>query len=165
MLDATIRIYVEQERRRREAGEQRPPPPPDPRRRRGVRATCTSDDGIALARRAHEVGVLLSTGTDGMTPADSEWPALYDELRLFHEEVGMPMEDVIVAATRNGAIALGLEEEIGTVEPEKLANVVFLREDPRAGVASLQSIEFTVKRGHQFHRADFVLGTMPSPRP
>ena len=75
------------------------------------------------------------------------------------------MEDVIRAATRNGALALGLEHEIGTVEEGKYANLVFLEEDPTAGVESLKSVRFTLKRGHRFDRTEFDLGTPPSRRP
>ncbi|WP_420634386.1 amidohydrolase family protein [Candidatus Palauibacter sp.] len=75
------------------------------------------------------------------------------------------MVDVIQAATRNGALALGLEEEIGTVEAGKYANLVFLEEDPTAGVDNLKSIHFTLKRGRRFDREEFELGTPPRRQP
>jgi len=96
-----------------------------------------------------------------MADPDDEWPALYEEMSILSDRVGLPMEEVIVAATRNGSIALSLEDEIGTVTPGKLANIVFLREDPLAGVENLRSIEFTLKRGTRYDRADFVLGSPP----
>ncbi len=139
-------------------------PPPDPRRR-GVRAACSPEEGVALTRRAHEAGVLISAGTDAPPVAGAEWPALYDELAYLHERVGMSMEDVIQAATRNGALSLGLEDEIGTVEEGKYANLVFVEEDPTAGVANLKSVRFTLKRGQRFDRDEFELGTPPARRP
>lgn len=134
--------------------------PPDPRRR-GVRAACSAEESISLTRRAHEAGVLIAAGTDAPPARGAEWPALYEELAYLHERVGMSMADVIRAATRNGALALGLEEEIGTVEEGKYANLVFLGADPTAGVENLKSILFTLKRGHRFDRAEFELGTPP----
>ncbi len=139
-------------------------PPPDPRRR-GVRAACSAEESVGLTRRAHEAGVLIAAGTDAPPAPGSEWPALYDELAYLHERVGMPMADVIQAATRNGALALGLAQEIGTVEEGKYANLVFLEEDPTAGVEHLKSVRFTLKRGHRFNRTEFELGTRPSRRP
>ncbi|WP_310754661.1 amidohydrolase family protein [Candidatus Palauibacter soopunensis] len=141
-------------------GEGPDAPPPDPRRR-GVRAACSAEESVGLTRRAHEAGVLIAAGTDAPPAAGSEWPALYDELAYLHERVGMPMADVIRAATRNGALALGLAEDIGTVEEGKYANLVFLEEDPTAGVENVKSIRFTLKRGRRFDRDEFELGTPP----
>lgn len=167
VLDATLRLYVEQERSQERTA---PPPPPAPereeerpvvdRRLRGVRARCSADDAVALVRRAFAANVLISAGTDGGAPPDSEWPALHEELALLNQRVGMPMDSVIVAATRNGAIALGLEDQIGTIAPGKLANMLFLREDPRSNVESLRSVEFTLKRGARYDRSDFDLGVL-----
>ena len=132
VLDATLRIFVEMERRQaaadsaaaaNEAADSagaRPMPPDGPpidRRRRGVRPRCGTSEAVALTRRAYRAGVMIAAGTDGMTPPDSTFPALFDEIRLLHEDVGMPMMDVIRAATFHGAVALDLEDEIGTLEP------------------------------------------------
>ena len=139
-------------------------PPPDPRRR-GVRARCSPEQGVELTRRAWQAGVRIAAGTDAPPAPGSEWPALYDELTYLHERVGMPMRDVIQAATRHGALGLGLDEETGTVEEGKYANLVFLERDPTESVENLKSIRFTLKRGHRFDRNGFDLGTAPSRRP
>ena len=176
VLDATLRIFVEMERRQAAADsaaaadeaadttQARPRPPDDPpidRRRRGVRPRCGASEAVALTRRAYRAGVMIAAGTDGMTPPDSTFPALFDEIRLLHDDVGMPMMDVLRAATFHGAVALGLDHDIGTLEPGKLANIAFLREDPLAGPGSFRTVELTVKRGTLYHRRDFVLGEPP----
>ena len=179
VLDATIRVVVQIGQRRmaeidrvnapRPPGaapgpSRRPGPPRGPpidRRRRGVRPRCETADAVALTRRAYKAGVMVATGTDGMTPPDSAFPALHEEIRLFHDDVGMPMLDVLRAASFHGAVALGMEDTIGTLEAGKHANIVFLREDPLAGPESLQSLELTVKRGTLYYRRDFVLGEPP----
>ncbi|MCY4647989.1 MAG: amidohydrolase family protein [Gammaproteobacteria bacterium] len=180
VLDATIRVVVQVGLRRMAAidtvnvpppGETadstgaRPGPrrPPIDRRRRGVRAQCETADAVALTRRAWQAGVMVATGTDGMTPPASDFPALFDEIRHLHDDVGMPMLDVLEAASHHGAVALGLEDSIGTIEPGKHANIVFLRDDPLAGPESLRSVELTVKRGTRYYRRDFVLGAPPAP--
>ena len=180
VLDATIRVVVQVGLRRMaaidtvnaprpsEAADSagaRPGPrrPPVDRRRRGVRAGCETADAIALTRRAWEAGVMVATGTDGMTPPASDFPALFDEIRHLHDDVGMPMPAVLRAASHHGAVALGLEDSIGTIEPGKHANIVFLREDPLDGPGSLSSVELTVKRGTRYYRRDFVLGAPPGP--
>ena len=50
---------------------------------------------------------------------------------------------------------------MGTLEPGKHANIVFLREDRLAGAESLRSVELTAKRGTLYYRRDFVLGAPP----
>ena len=179
VLDATLRIVVQIGQRRmaavdtvgaRPPGEAEdsararrgpPPTPPIDRRRRGVRPRCETPDAMALTRKAYEAGVMIAAGTDGMTPPDSLFPALHEEMHLLHEEVGMPMLEVLKAASYHGAVALGLEDTIGTLEPGKHANIMFLREDPLAGAESLRSVELTVKRGTLYYRRDFVLGKPP----
>jgi len=182
VLDATLRIVVEIGQRRMaaidtvgarppgEAGDSarvpasqdRPPMPPIDRRRRGVRPRCETADAMALTRRAYEAGVMIAAGTDGMTPPDSTFPALHEEIRLLNEDVGVPMLDALKAASLHGAVALGMDDRIGTLEPGKHANIVFLREDPLAGAESLRSVELTVKRGTLYYRRDFVLGAPPT---
>ena len=180
VLDATLRIVVQIGQRRMAAIDTvgaRPPGEagdtartgPDPsrelpvdRRRRGVRPRCETADAFALTRRAYEAGVMIAAGTDGMTPPDSVFPALYDEIRLLHDDVGMPMPDVLRAASYHGAVALGMEDEIGTIEPGKHANIAFLGEDPLSGPESLRSVALTVKRGTLYYRRDFVLGEPPA---
>lgn len=58
------------------------------------------------------------------------------EMELLREAGFHPLE-VIKAATLNGAEALGMDDEIGTIEPGKLADFVILEENP---VANLQSL-------------------------
>lgn len=170
VLDATIRVIVQiGQRRMAEIDSVNAPPPPRrgppiDRRRRGVRPRCETADAVALTRRAWEAGVMVATGTDGMTPPDAAFPALHEEIRLFHDDVGMPMLDALKAASLHGAVALGMEDAIGTLEAGKHANIVFLREDPLTGPESLESVELTVKRGALYYRRDFVLGEPPPGR-
>ncbi len=175
VLDATLKVgFFREERMAAQDSLATPPaqrnvqsdvqtpdgPPPDPRRR-GVRAACSAEEGVTLTRRAFEAGVLISTGTDAPAGRAAEWPALHDELAFLHERVGMPMEEVIRAATRNGALALGLEADIGTIEEGKYANLVFLRENPTAGVGNLESVHFILKRGRRFNRNESSLEPRP----
>lgn len=53
------------------------------------------------------------------------------ELELLQEAGFHPLE-VVMAATLNGAELVGLEQQIGTVEPGKLADLVIVEENPLA---------------------------------
>ena len=77
-------------------------------------------------QRAVAAGVRIAMGTDsGVTPHGEN----LRELALMAEG-GMKPEDVLVATTSSAAELLGLEGELGTVEPGKRADLVLVEGDP-----------------------------------
>ena len=46
--------------------------------------------------------------------------------------------EAIVASTKNTAFAIGLEHDLGTLEPGKLADLIILKSDPLADICVLQ---------------------------
>jgi imidazolonepropionase-like amidohydrolase len=77
-------------------------------------------------RRAAEAGVKVAMGTDaGVVPHGSN----LEELQLMADG-GMSAEDVLVATTRTAAELMGLEQELGTIEPGKRADLVVVAGDP-----------------------------------
>ena len=59
------------------------------------------------------------------------------ELRLYVEHAGVTPLDVIGWATRNGAEMVGCDDDLGTVEVGKLADLVVVDGDPSADIGSL----------------------------
>ena len=55
--------------------------------------------------------------------------------------------EVLVAATRNGAKAMGRERQVGTVEVGKSADLVALDADPLADVRNYQRVRWVMKGG------------------
>jgi imidazolonepropionase-like amidohydrolase len=79
-------------------------------------------------RRAVAAGVRIAMGTDsGVTPHGQN----LRELALMAEG-GLSPGDVLVAATRNAAELLGVDGELGTIEPGKRADLVVVDGDPYA---------------------------------
>jgi len=109
----------------------------------------------ALTARAFAAGVLISAGSDYETAADDPFPALHRELYFLHERCGMPTAEVLRSATQIGARSAGAEDDLGTLEPGKLANFVVLDRDPVADLRNLASVWCTVKRGVQHLRSDY----------
>jgi hypothetical protein len=122
---------------------------------------CQIGLAAGIARAMHQAGVPLSAGTDTDAAPDAAFPALHNELELLAREAGLAPADVIVAATRNAAAVLGQQAEFGTLAPGKLANLVFVRDDPIKDIANLRSVVLTVKRGHPYARADYHPQPMP----
>jgi imidazolonepropionase-like amidohydrolase len=140
ILDATLHVYREVE----EGARQQHKPP-----------LCTVAFAGKLTNQAWRSGVQISTGTDGDTPIEEPWPSLFDEFQLLHDAAGLPPMAVIQAATITGAKAMGSDQDMGTIEPGKLANLVVLSANPLDDVRNMQAVVMTVKRGRQFLRSDY----------
>jgi hypothetical protein len=109
----------------------------------------------AITRRARELGVRISAGTDAYADPEDPYPSLYTELELLVDHAAFTAVDALVAATAGGAAALGDEEGLGTLEPGKLANFMITSEDPSSDIRALRSVTATVKRGRLFDRREF----------
>ncbi|HEX8600019.1 MAG TPA: amidohydrolase family protein, partial [Chloroflexia bacterium] len=96
---------------------------------------------------AVSAGVTIAAGNDGGTPFNPSHD-LVTELRLMMEH-GLNTLGAIRAATLGSAKALGLSEEIGTVQAGKWADLLVLDEgaDPIADISSLSMVWMVVKQG------------------
>jgi imidazolonepropionase-like amidohydrolase len=101
-------------------------------------------------RRFIRAGAKFSLGTD--TPSflnfQQEDPNAV-EFRYMVEE-GMSPMDAIIAATRNGAEALGLADQLGTVEVGKLADVIVLSGNPLADPEAMKQVYIVIKGGVRY---------------
>jgi imidazolonepropionase-like amidohydrolase len=114
------------------------------------------DIGERVTHAAYEAGVAISTGTDTEDEGNKDWSPLRDELLLLQDGAGMRPADVIHSATSVGARTLGQDKQMGTVEPGRLANLVFVAKSPLDGVEAFSTVVLTVKRGSPFWRKDFL---------
>ncbi len=72
--------------------------------------------------------------------------AFHHELALL-ESAGISRAEVLGMATRNGAQALGIASEVGTVEVGKRADLVVLDADPLADIENTKRIRYVVQGG------------------
>jgi imidazolonepropionase-like amidohydrolase len=122
---------------------------------RGPAPYCSAGLAERLTNQAYRDGVPISAGTDGFSAPADPWPALQDELALLEDKAGMKSADVVRAATLTGAMTMGHQNEMGTVETGKLANLVFTSQNPLLGARAFRSVVLTVKRGVPYWRRDF----------
>jgi imidazolonepropionase-like amidohydrolase len=120
-----------------------------------ARPYCTLRLAEKLAAEAHRAGITISSGTDDPGDWNDPYPSLYGELSLFVHAAGFSPMDAIVSATRIGAMTIGKAREMGTVEPGKLANFVFVSGNPLDDIANLKSVTMTVKRGRLYRRTAY----------
>ena len=70
---------------------------------------------------------------------------MHDELELL-VEAGLTPSEAIAAATSNAAAHLGLED-VGTIEPGKVADMVLLSADPLADIRNTRRISEVIVGG------------------
>ena len=63
---------------------------------------------------------------------------------------GMSNLEALRSATLNGAEAIGLAQDLGSIEPGKLADLVILRQDPLQNIQNTTSIRYVMKNGELF---------------
>jgi imidazolonepropionase-like amidohydrolase len=88
-------------------------------------------------KRLADGGVLLAVGSNGDIGREIE--AL--------GEAGISPADVLVAATRNGALALGRLDRAGTIEPGKRADLLMLSANPAEDVHNMRKIDRVMRDG------------------
>lgn len=110
----------------------------------------------AIARQALRHGVLICTGTDDDPDFHGVNSRLLDEIERLVLDSKLTPDEAIRAATRNGAMVLGMADQTGTVEIGKLANFIVLRANPLADIRNLRTVNTVVKRGREYLRARYV---------
>lgn len=87
--------------------------------------------------KANAAGVQLVLGDDFGAISFPHGP-YGDELAYYVDEVGIPAIDVIRWATRHGAELMGRGDELGTVTPGKLADLLVVDGDPVDSISVLK---------------------------
>ena len=85
-------------------------------------------------------GLNYAVGTDGMHGG------LVKEMAIL-VDLGASPRDVLKAATAYGSQVCGLEDEIGTLEPGKSADLIGVKGNPLEDIRSLENIETVILKG------------------
>jgi imidazolonepropionase-like amidohydrolase len=101
-------------------------------------------------RRFHDAGVPLVLGSDSgnweIIPYEFHGPTTVRELELLLG-AGLSAEDALAAATYVPARMLGIEDEVGTVEVGKRADLVIVAGDPLKDPTTLRIPRWVVRNG------------------
>ena len=103
-----------------------------------------------MMRKAYDAGVRVLTGSESgfaLTPY-GHWHGR--ELEVFVNELGLTPLEAITCATRNGAWAMQMDDELGTIEVGKRADVLVLGGDVEADIRLVNdpgSFRAVVSRG------------------
>lgn len=97
-------------------------------------------------KKLWEAGVKIVVGTDAGNPGILHGISYYDELEIM-QEAGIPAEELIIMATRNGAMAMERLDDIGTLEKGKMADLIILEKDPSEDISNIRSITHVMRGG------------------
>jgi imidazolonepropionase-like amidohydrolase len=107
------------------------------------------DKDVAIVGALHRAGIPVVAGTDQTVPGHS----LHREIELYVQAGFKPME-AIQAATIVPARAMGLDKELGTVEPGKRADVIIVNGNPLEKIQNVRKVEFVVTNGTMYNCAE-----------
>jgi imidazolonepropionase-like amidohydrolase len=111
-------------------------------------ATAT---GIANLKRVEDAGIPVAMGTDAGNPGTLHGPSVYREMELMQASGLTPMQ-VLVAATRTSALAIGWQDSVGTLESGKVADLVILGADPTVDIRNVEQVRWVVEAGRLWKR-------------
>ena len=102
----------------------------------------------ASTKRAYEMGVPISFGTDaGVFPhGDNAGEFIY------WEEIGIPAEYSLKAATITNAKLLNMENFLGQIKKGFLADIIATNESPTKDISTLKNIVFVMKDGKVYKK-------------
>lgn len=92
-----------------------------------------------------DAGVVINAGSHGEEPG----LAMHWEMALLAEG-GMSNLHVLRAATLNTANTLGIDQQLGSLEVGKLADLIVLDQDPLADIHNTNSVRYTMVNGRLY---------------
>ncbi|MDX1363388.1 MAG: amidohydrolase family protein [Arenibacter latericius] len=93
----------------------------------------------------HQIPLLIGTDFAGMQFVYPGY-SYHEELKLM-EEIGVPPFEILKMATWNPAVFLGISESYGTIEANKIADLVLFSENPVESIENTLSIDMVIKSG------------------
>ena len=94
---------------------------------------------LSFVNRLHKEGVPLTIGTDLGNPWVIPGFSVHQEMQIF-ADAGIPNSDILRMATINAAKQLNISDQHGSIEQGKIANIVFLKNNPLANIANTKTI-------------------------
>jgi len=104
---------------------------------------------VAVVGAMHKAGVRLLAGTDTAGPYIFPGFSLHEELELLVQAGLTPLE-ALQTATRNPAQYFGMSERFGTIQQEKVADLVLLDANPLEEISNTKKIAAVVVGGKLF---------------
>ncbi|SKB61997.1 Imidazolonepropionase [Sphingobacterium nematocida] len=102
---------------------------------------------VEIAKLAHQSGVKIVCGTDWIYPEDTSMVPLYDEARIYKEDVGMSALEVLESLTYNAALVTGLKDR-GCLMKGLRADLLLLDKNPMEDIKALFQPQMVFLKGN-----------------
>ena len=107
-------------------------------------------------KRVVAARIPVAMGTDAGNPLTLPGPSVYAEMEAMQADGMTPMQ-VLVAATRNAALAMGRAgASLGTLEAGKAGDVLVVAADPTADIAAMRKVRYVVRAGVVHREVDLA---------
>ncbi|MEZ0539916.1 metal-dependent hydrolase family protein [Fibrella arboris] len=100
----------------------------------------------ATFAKAYKAGVNIAFGTDAGVYVHGYNAKEFE----YMVEAGMPPVEAIRSALMTNAKLLGMDAQIGSIEPGKFADIIAVDENPIQNIKTLQAVRFVMKDGKQY---------------
>ncbi len=112
-----------------------------------LRSEADRNGRFAKLKHLYDNGAIFAISSDSGTRGNPHHNAMWREMVLTQQVTGMSAMDVIVTATSVNARILGAEDEIGTLEPGKYADILIIDGDPLMDLSEIQDVYAVYKGG------------------
>lgn len=99
-----------------------------------------------------EAGVVLLIGTDSGIPLKFHCQSTWNEIDVWTRVMGIPIMETIQAATYWPSKMMGVEEQWGTIQPGRFADIIAIEGDALKHPALFQRVDFVMKDGIVFKK-------------
>lgn len=102
-------------------------------------------NGVKVTKRAHELGVKITVGTDWPYVYEPEIP-LFKEMRLLIQKCGFTNAQALHSATKINAESIGVEDR-GVIEAGKRADILVVNKNPLEDIDNVKENYIIIKSG------------------
>ncbi len=103
-----------------------------------------------------DYGIIIAAGTDAGNVGVIHGPSLFHEF-AFMAEAGLTPHQILVSATLNGAKLFGNDKILGSIEKNKLADLVILNSNPLEDILNTSDVYAVMKNGGELLYPDSLI--------
>jgi hypothetical protein len=104
-----------------------------------------------LTKKLYDSGAQIALGSDAPQFFNVPGFSLHREMEML-VEAGLSPYEVLVTGTRNPSFYFNSQEETGSIEPGKRADLILLNANPLEDISNIREIEAVILKGKYFSR-------------
>ena len=106
---------------------------------------------LKIVKKLHEAGTIIICGTDAGIGVTVPGFSIHQEL-AFYKEAGLSNYEVLKTATVNASKTHSIMNNMGTIEVDKVANLILIDKNPLLDLSALQNPSIVFIKGRKLNR-------------